>query len=48
MATENSSSMYTPPKLKLTPKQVNEQTDADKKKNEKADLVSTLISKLNG
>jgi hypothetical protein len=39
---------YVPPKPKLTPKQVNEQTDGDKKKNEKADLVSILISKLNG
>ena len=39
---------YIPPKPKLTPKQVNEQTDGDKKKNEKADLVSILISKLNG
>jgi hypothetical protein len=39
---------YIPPKPKLTPKQVNEQTDVDKKKNEKANLISTLISKLNG
>jgi hypothetical protein len=44
----DSKSSYLPPKPKLTPKQVNEQTDADKKKNQKADLVSTLISKLNG